>query len=202
MPRRTPARDAIPGGRGVPTMRIHRRINAAAAVPAIALAALAACGCGASDRTTVSLAAATVAPSAGTTVAVSERTPAFLPASDIDRKVGNGFRVALDRLGVMTQPPDQGVDVGQPVPTGQLRAARCFAADPRPAAAAPWRWTCTVRWATVDGARRTTRYVVRLEPTGCFAASAQPARPQVRDTTAGTFSEDPLNTIVGVGRGC
>jgi hypothetical protein len=185
-------------------MRTHRLIPALAAVPAVALVALTGAGCGSTGDTTVSLATAASGSTrpAVTTAAVASRTPSFLAADDVDRKVANGFRGALDRLGVMTQPPDQGVDVGQPVPTGQLRDTRCFAAAARPAAAAPWRWGCRVRWATLTGQRRTTRYVVRLDPGGCFTASAQPARSQIRDTTAGTFSEDPLNTIVGVGRGC
>jgi hypothetical protein len=181
-------------------MRTHRVIHGIVAVAALALVALTGAGCGSAGRTTASLATSTSPVVAA--VAAAPTTASFLPADDVDRKIANGFRVALDRLGVMTQPPDQGVDVGQPVPTGQLRDVRCFATAARPRSAVPWRWGCRVRWAPLTGEVLTTRYAVRLQPGGCFTAGAQPARPQVRDSTAGTFSEDPLNTIVGVGKGC
>jgi hypothetical protein len=120
--------------------------------------------------------------------------PAPAPAKHLDRVelarlLGNGFRDGLDRLAVMDQPPDDASDLGQSLPTGLLDRVTCAGA---PA------WHCTVRWQTAGGTPRTTRYAVRVSRTGCFSAGADPALPPHRDPTIQTYSEHPLNTLVGV----
>lgn len=163
---------------------------------ALAPAALVAAGCGGESATTPSVGAVPAA-----TVAMSVVSAGYLPSDEVDRVLGNSFRAALRRLGAMQQPPDDGVDRGQPVPTGQLRDVRCAPADARPASGT-WHWSCRVRWATTFGDPVRTRYDVGLDDRGCLGAAAVPARPQVRDATAGAFSEDPLNALFGVRAGC
>jgi hypothetical protein len=116
--------------------------------------------------------------------------------------LGNGFRAGLDRLAVMSQPPDDASDLGQSLPTGLLDRVSCAAAAPRPAGRAPWPWRCTVRWETARGRARRTGYAVRVTAAGCYSAGADPALPPHRDPTIQTYSEHPLNTLVSVRAGC
>jgi hypothetical protein len=134
--------------------------------------------------------------------ATAARPAAFLGADELQRDLGNGFRAGLDRLAVMDQPVDDATNLGQDLPTGLLDRVSCNAAGPRPAKAAPWPWCCTVRWETAGGRARSTRYAVRLFPTRCFAAGADPALPAHRDPTIKTFAEHPLNTVISVKPGC
>jgi hypothetical protein len=174
-------------------MSLPLRIPVALVLACALAAALA--GCGGSERTEARRAAAT------TTVAA--HGPArYLDAIDLRRDLANGFRDGLYRLAVMTQPADASSDLGQDLPTGTVGAVRCGEAAARPAGTAPWMWGCSVRWHTVDGAPRTTRYDVRLLPTGCFAAGATPRYPPQRDTTIKTFSEHPLNAIASATKAC
>jgi hypothetical protein len=143
---------------------------------------------------------------ATTTPATAAGAPArairFLDRHALALQLGNGFRSGLDRLAVMDQPREGATDLGQDLPAGLLRDVRCTPATARPAGARPWPWRCRVRWETVAGGPRTTRYAVRLLPTGCFAAGARPALPQRHDPTINTFAEHPLNTIISIRRGC
>jgi hypothetical protein len=102
----------------------------------------------------------------------------------------------------MSQPPDSATDLGQSLPTGLVRTVSCDRAGaPRGSAQAELAG-CTVDWDTVGGEPRTTHYVVRLFPGGCFAAGASPRLPQHRDNTIKTFAEHPLNALVSVARQC
>src|SRR4051812_24162027 len=130
------------------------------------------------------------------------RAVGYLTAGELRRDLGNGFRAGLDRLAVMDQPVDDATDLGQDLPTGLLDRVACSAAAPKPANPQPWPWSCTVKWKTAGGRARSTRYAVRLFPTRCFAAGADPALPNHRDPTIGSFAEHPLNTVVSVKRGC
>ena len=167
-------------------MSTHRAARNAAIPLLVALVAAAGCG-GAHHRATA----------ASTPHAVG-----YLPAGELQRDLGNGFRAGLDKLAVMDQPVDDATDLGQELPTGLLDRVSCSAAAPKPAKAQPWQWSCSVRWTTAAGRARTTRYAVRLFPTRCFAAGADPALPAHRDPTIGSFAEHPLNTVVSVKRGC
>jgi hypothetical protein len=128
--------------------------------------------------------------------------PRFLSVADLETQLGNGFRHGLDRLAVMSQPPEGAADLGQSLPTGALDDVRCAAAGTRPAGRAPWPWRCTVGWETAGGRGRTTKYAVRLLPTGCFAAAADPALPPHRDPTIASFTEHPLNGLASARKGC
>jgi hypothetical protein len=132
-----------------------------------------------------------------------DAAPARYPADpDLRRQLANAFDAGLYRLAVMSQPRDSATDLGQSLPTGLLRSITCG----RPGAPrGPERTEiarCRVVWQTVAGATRRTDYVVRLFPTGCFAAGATPQLPQHRDQTIQTFSEHPLNALVSVARQC
>ncbi len=59
-----------------------------------------------------------------------------------------------------------------------------------------------MRWATLYGAGQRIRYDVGVSDRGCLGAAAVPARPQVRDNTAASYSEDPLNALFGARAGC
>ena len=111
-------------------------------------------------------------------------------------QLGNGFRQGLYRLAVMSQPGDESSDLGQPLPTGTLRSVRC---EP---VAGTSTWTCTVRWATVDGHRTVTRYRIDVDRRGCFYGAATPPLPQHYDSTIRTYSENPLNAVQSLRRGC
>ncbi len=126
----------------------------------------------------------------------------YLGAAELQRDLGNGFRAGLDRLAVLEQPRDDASDLGQERPTGLLDRVTCEQAGAKPVKAEPWPWRCTVRWQTAAGRARTTRYAVRLFPTRCFAAGADPALPPHRDPTIASYSEHPLNTVISVKKGC
>jgi hypothetical protein len=128
--------------------------------------------------------------------------PRYLGADDLRRDLANGFRAGLYKLAVMSQPPDAAADLGQSLPTGLVDTVACRPGAARPAGATAWPWRCSVRWETAAGRPRSTRYTVRLLPTGCFAAGADPRMPAHRDTTIASFSEHPLNAITSVRRGC
>jgi hypothetical protein len=162
-----------------------------AAIPL--LAALLAAGCGGGGHHPATAANAT---------ASAPRAAGYLTAGELRRDLGNGFRAGLDKLAVMDQPVDDATELGQALPTGLLHGVSCSPAAPRPAGAQPWQWSCSVKWKTAGGRARTTRYAVRLFPTRCFAAGADPALPAHRDPTIGSFAEHPLNTVVSVKRGC
>jgi hypothetical protein len=97
----------------------------------------------------------------------------------------------------MSQPPEGAKDLGQALPTGLISSVSCG----RPAAEETTTH-CSVRWRTVAGAPRTTRYLVHLLPGGCFAAGAQPRYPDHRDPTIESFSESPLNALVSADASC
>jgi hypothetical protein len=125
----------------------------------------------------------------------------FLAAAELERQLGNSFRKGLYRLAVMSQKSEDAKDLGQSLPTGLLSIVRCRSAAPPPSAGA-WAWTCDVRWKTVEGRVERTRYAVRLTRGECFAAGAAPPRRPHYDSTIRTYSEDPLNALVSVRRGC
>jgi hypothetical protein len=171
----------------------HRLL--AAALAALALPAVAACG----------VAGDAAAPRDAVTAASA--TPVSAPAAPaLDRhalalQLGNGFRVALDRLAVLQQPRDGATDLGQALPAGLLRDVRCVATRPRAAAHAP-AYGCRVRWESLRGTPQTTEYAVRLMGDGCFAAAATPRLDPQYDPTIATYSEHPLNAITSVRKGC
>jgi hypothetical protein len=156
----------------------------------IAVAAGSMAGCGGASSTHTS----STAPAAS--------RPQFVAGAELERELGNDFRHGLYRLAVMSQPPDDATDLGQSLPTGLLRTIACSARGAQPAAAVAWSWRCDVQWETAGGAPRRTRYAVRLLPTGCFAAAADPGLPAHRDTTIASYSEHPLNALVSVRKGC
>ncbi|MGH2939959.1 MAG: hypothetical protein ACRDPE_17755 [Solirubrobacterales bacterium] len=121
---------------------------------------------------------------------------------ELRRQISNAFDAGLDRLAVMSQPRDSATDLGQSLPTGLVNAVSCGAAGPPESSGHVEITHCTVNWSTVSREPRTTRYLVRLFPTGCFAAGATPRLPQVRDNTIATFSEHPLNALVSAGEQC
>ncbi len=128
------------------------------------------------------------------------RPARYLSSLELRQDLGNGFRAGLERLAVLSQPPDDASDLGQPLPAGLLDRVTCAAAGTRTARF--WPWHCTVRWLTAGGRAQRTDYAVRLLPTGCFAAGADPALPPHRDPTIQTYTEHPLNTLVSVTAGC
>jgi len=102
----------------------------------------------------------------------------------------------------MSQPRDSATDLGQSLPTGLVRSISCGHAGAPQGSDRIEVARCLVAWQTVTGAPRKTHYVVRLFPSGCFAAGATPPMPQRRDQTIQTFSEHPLNALVSVARQC
>jgi hypothetical protein len=155
---------------------------------------------------TVVLAAAALA-AAGCGGGGAERThtpppPArYLPRGDLSVQLGNGFRAGLYRLAVMSQQEDDAPDLGQALATGVLETVRCHAGGPRPARG-DWQWSCGVRWRTVERHARRMRYAVTLTPRGCFSAIARPNLPSRYDATIHSYSEDPLNILESLKRGC
>jgi hypothetical protein len=125
----------------------------------------------------------------------------FLPAVELERELGNGFRKSLYRLAVMDQQEDDAVDLGQPLPTGLVDDVRCSPAGPK-RVLGRWRWRCTVRWLTRSGAPRRMAYSVQLMRWGCFAAAADPPLPPRHDSTIKTYTEDPRNALTSVRWGC
>lgn len=121
---------------------------------------------------------------------------------DLRRQLANAFDAGLYRLAVMSQPRDSATDLGQSLPTGLVRTVSCGRAGTPEGPQRTEVAHCSVAWQTVSGAPRRTRYLVRLFPTGCFAAGATPRLPQHRDNTIETYSEHPLNALVSVARQC
>jgi hypothetical protein len=135
------------------------------------------------------------------TTSAPRPTGGFLAAGQLERQLGNSFRKGLYRLAVMSQKSEDAKDLGQRLPTGLLSNVRCRSAAPR-TSAGTWPWTCEVRWKSVEGRAERTRYAVRLTHGECFAAGAAPPRQPHYDSTIRTYSEDPLNALVSVRRGC
>jgi hypothetical protein len=121
----------------------------------------------------------------------------FLSGAELDTQLGNGFRQALYRLAVMSQPGDDAADLGQQLPTGTVRLVSCRRNGPDSR-----KWTCAVRWGTVNGKRESTLYAVDMNARGCFFASATPQLPSHYDSTIRTYSEHPLNSLQSLRRGC
>lgn len=170
------------------------RISAGTVIAALAAAAITGCGNGdGAKKLTGARRAADVAPPA---------PGRFLSRSELATQLGNGFRRQLYRLAVMSQPGDDAADLDQALPTGMLRDVACSADSAQPAGAGGWPWSCAVRWETVDGHRRTTRYSVSLTARGCFFAAAHPRLPEQYDATIRTYSEHPLNAVQSLRRGC
>ena len=129
-------------------------------------------------------------------------TGGYLAATDLERQLGNAFREGLYRLAVMSQKTEDAMDLGQRLPTGVVQTVHCARAAARPGAGGVWPWSCEVRWKSVEGGALRTRYDVRLTRGECFAAGAAPRRQPHYDATIRTYSEDPLNALVSVRRGC
>jgi hypothetical protein len=130
------------------------------------------------------------------------RPARYLAGPDLQRQLSNAVANGLYQLAVMSQPSDDSTNLGQDLPTGAVRDVACTQAGARPPGFRAWPWHCTARWETAGGRPRTTRYAVRLLPTGCFAAGAHPRLPRHRDTTIKTYSEHPLNALASLQRGC
>jgi hypothetical protein len=126
----------------------------------------------------------------------------YISGLDLRRQLSNAFDGGLYRLAVMSQPRDSATDLGQSLPTGLVRTVSCGRASAPEGSEQIEVSHCAVSWQTVSGKPRTTRYLVRLFPTGCFAAGATPRLPQHRDNTIQTYSEHPLNALVSVERQC
>ncbi|HKZ14895.1 MAG TPA: hypothetical protein VJL81_13725 [Solirubrobacterales bacterium] len=126
----------------------------------------------------------------------------YTASSDLRRQLANAFDAGLYRLAVMSQPRDSATDLGQSLPTGLVRTVSCGRAGAPAGSEGTEVAQCAVAWETVAGTPRTTRYLVRLFPTGCFAAGATPRLPQHRDNTIQTFSQHPLNALVSAARQC
>jgi hypothetical protein len=129
-------------------------------------------------------------------------TGGYLAATDLERQLGNAFRQGLYRLAVMSQKTEDAMDLGQRLPTGVVQTVHCASAAARPGAGGVWPWSCEVGWKSVEGRALRTRYDVRLTRDECFAAGAAPRRQPHYDATIRTYSEDPLNALVSVRRGC
>jgi hypothetical protein len=159
-------------------------------IPALALG-LGGCGSGGADT------------ASGAAASGEEAAPAhYVSGLELRRQLANAFDAGLYRLAVMSQPPDAATDLGQSLPTGLVRAVSCGGAGAPQGSERAELARCEVRWETVAGTPRTTGYLVRLFPTGCFAAGANPRFPQHRDPTIESFSEHPLNALVSVERQC
>lgn len=159
-------------------------------IPALALG-LGSCGSGGADTAT------------GIAVGGDDAaSPRYVAGPELRRQLANAFDAGLYRLAVMSQPPDSATDLGQELPTGLLHGVACHRTGPPRGAERVEVTRCEVAWETVAGQPRTTRYLVRLLPTGCFAAGATPRFQQHRDPTIESFSEHPLNALVSVARHC
>jgi hypothetical protein len=161
------------------------------AVLAAALAALAvgAAGCtGDEDSTAATPSTPPAAPAPGR----------LLTRAELANQLGNLFDRGLYRVAVMSQPGDDAPDLGQSLPTGTVRDVACRQA----AAGNGRRWSCVVRWESVDGRRYSTSYRITMSARGCFLASASPPLAQRYDATIGSYSEHPLNQLESLRRGC
>jgi hypothetical protein len=121
---------------------------------------------------------------------------AALNRGSLERQLGNAFEAGLYRLAVMSQPGDDATDLGQDLPTGVVTGVSCSGSPDDGSE------RCRVDWRAVGGARRSTRYAVRILGGGCFAAGARPQLPDRRDATIASFSENPLNALVSTEQGC
>jgi hypothetical protein len=155
---------------------------------ALLLAAPVVSGCGGGDH--------------ASTEKLARPSGGYLSAPDLERQLGNAFRKGLYRLSVMSQRSEDAKDLGQPLPTGLLDRVSCTESTPRPSGQGAWQWSCGVRWKSVEGQRKETKYAVRLRPGLCFAAGATPVREKRYDATIRTYSEDPLNVLGSVRPGC
>jgi hypothetical protein len=126
----------------------------------------------------------------------------YLAAPDLERQLANAFRKGLYRLAVISQRSEDAMDLGQRLPTGLLRGVSCDSTGPRPGGGGPWSWTCKVSWRSVEGRSQRTTYAVLLRRGQCFAAGATPHRSALYDSTIRTYSEDPLDALGSVRRGC
>lgn len=126
----------------------------------------------------------------------------YLGASDLERQLGNAFRKGLYRLAVMQQRSEDAMDLGQKLPTGLVDRVSCAPDAPRPGGGQAWAWHCSIRWQTFEHRLQQARYTVGLRPGECFTAGASPQRRPQYDATIRTYSEDPLNALVSVHRGC
>lgn len=151
------------------------------AVVAACLAALAGCG--------------STAPSAPAPSTLVRGPAGYFTEGRLEQKLGNAFRSGLYRLAVMSQPGEGAIDLGQQLPTGKVAAVTCAPDAAAPARGRDWPWRCAVRWRTVAGRSRVTRYGVELTPRSCFSAEARPQYDAVLDATTGAPSEHPLNTF-------
>lgn len=148
---------------------------------ALAMASIAGCG---------SKEIATTRPS------VAVKGPAgYYHKSRLEQRMSNAFRSGLYRLAVMSQPGEAAVDLGQQLPTGKLGSMDCEPAGAAPANRRDWPWRCDVRWRTVEGKARRTRYDVVLTASSCYAAEAKPHYDAILDSTINATSEHPLNTF-------
>jgi hypothetical protein len=118
-------------------------------------------------------------------------SPATIPRAEVQRQLGTAFSDGLERLAVMSQPQDDAADLGQDLPTGLLSRVTCASPE-----------ACTVHWRTVDGKPRGTAYRIRAFRGACLTAAADPQLPNTWDSSIKTTSENPLNSLVGTGRGC
>lgn len=139
-----------------------------------------------------------VEPAAVRASALVHGHPGYFDGQQLEQRLSNAFRSGLYRLAVMTQPGEEAADGGQQLPTGKISAVRCDPQARAPVARHDWPWRCEVRWQTVDGQARRTRYAIQLTPNSCYAAEAQPHYIPILDSTTGAASEHPLNTF---GRG-
>lgn len=119
----------------------------------------------------------------------------YFDKTRLEQRMSNAFRAGLYRLAVMSQTGEAAIDLGQPLPTGKVSTVRCSPDIPAPAKQEDWPWRCAVRWRTVAGQARETRYGVRVTPHSCFDAAAQPLYESVLDATTGAPSEHPLNSF-------
>ena len=159
------------------------------AATALLLAAPVLSGCGGGDH--ASSEKGTTRPAGG-----------YLGAPDLERQLANAFRKGLYRLAVMQQRTEDAMDLGQKLPTGLVDRVSCASDLPRPGAGQAWAWRCSIRWQTVEHRGQQTQYTVRLSPGDCFTAGASPPRRPQYDVTIRTYSEDPLNALGSVRRGC
>jgi hypothetical protein len=156
-----------------------RALATAAAVLAVGTIA----GCGSDDPVAARPSAAVRGPAG------------YFDAARLEQRMSNAFRAGLYRLAVMSQSGEGAIDLGQQLPTGKVSTVRCTPDGPAPAKRQDWPWRCDVRWQTVAGQARETRYGVQVTPHSCFDAAARPLYKAVLDATTGAPSEHPLNTF-------
>jgi len=137
-------------------MRASRTVGVVLALAAIA-------GCGSAEPIATRPSAAVRGPAG------------YFDETRLEQRMNNAFRAGLYRLAVMSQTGEGAIDLGQQLPTGKVSAVGCAPDAPAPARRQDWLWKCDVRWQTVAGRARRTRYGVEV--------------------TTGAPSEHPLNTF-------